>query len=225
VARIKNPENNETMRLKFRKAFTTLLQKFKWEEVTIKNICNEAQVSPGLFYYYFSSKEEIMRDKYEAFDENFSKTVRALSAGHTLFESMLLYVSVYITKCQEKGPNYMAQMIKYYLDDHHNNNEWHGNRGFFTILMELIDRAKAEGEIIEKQTTRDMAHGFASSLRGHVLQWCASPETFDLTAGSRDLVRFYYLGWKQISHEIFSSVLQNQYAVNHLTVNGSGRFS
>jgi AcrR family transcriptional regulator len=182
-----------------------LLKTHSWEEVTIKDICKEANVSPGLFYYYYDSKETVMRDKYRAFDENFAQTTRSLTEDSNLYESMFLYVRVYVVKCYEKGANYISQMIKYYLDDR-GDTSWQANRGFFQVLIELIDRAKRAGEIPNRLPSEDMAHVFASALRGQSLEWCTAPESVDLTAHCRDLIRFFYLGWKQMDYPIFSDI-------------------
>lgn len=205
MPKVRNQENIQSMRLKFRRAFTKLLKTHSWEEVTIKDICKEANVSPGLFYYYYDSKETVMRDKYRAFDENFAQTTRSLTEDSNLYESMFLYVRVYVVKCYEKGANYISQMIKYYLDDR-GDTSWQANRGFFQVLIELIDRAKRAGEIPNRLPSEDMAHVFASALRGQSLEWCTAPESVDLTAHCRDLIRFFYLGWKQMDYPIFSDI-------------------
>lgn len=207
MARKKNTENGQEMRLKFRSAFTKLLKDRTWEQITIKEICAEAKVSLGLFYYYFESKEDVMREKYKAFDKVFFDTVDNLSKGRSLLEGMFIYVSTYVAKCHEKGRNYMAQMIKFYLDDNDNNEHWHRRRGFFTILEILIDRAKAAGELPDAMDSKKMTLEFASALRGILVQWCASSENYDLVTSTNNLVRFYYLGWKQMDHGIFDSIL------------------
>lgn len=210
MPKVRNFENVQSMRLKFRRAFTKLLKTSSWEEVTIKDICKEANVSPSLFYYYYDSKETVMRDKYRAFDENFLQTTRSLTEDSNLYESMFLYVRVYVVKCYEKGANYISQMIKYCLDDSRKDKDWQANRGFFRVLIEMIDRAKQVGEIPDKMPSEEMAHVFASALRGQSLEWCAAPDSVDLTAHCRNLVRFFYLGWKQIDYPIFSDAPQEE---------------
>ncbi|MDR1317039.1 MAG: TetR/AcrR family transcriptional regulator [Spirochaetales bacterium] len=206
MPKTRDPENFESMRLKFRRAFTKLLKTSSWEKVTIKDICGEAGVSPGLFYYYYDSKETVMRDKYRAFDESFAQTTRSLTENSNLYESMFLYVRVYVVKCYEKGSNYISQMLKYYLDESRGDRSWQGKRGFFGVLIELIERAKRAGEISDSMPSGEMAHVFAAALRGQALDWCAAPESVDLSAHCRDLVRFFYFGWKQIDYPIFSAV-------------------
>jgi AcrR family transcriptional regulator len=210
MPKVRNFENIQGMRLKFRRAFTKLLKTHSWEEVTIKDICKETNVSPGLFYYYYDSKETVMRDKYRAFDEDFAQLMRSLTENSNLYESMFVYVRVYVMKCYEKGENYISQMIKYCLDDSRRDKSWQATRGFFRVLTELIDRAKEAGEIPDKMPSGEMAHVFASALRGQALEWCAAPESVDLTAHCRDLVRFFYLGWKQMDYSIFNNAPQEE---------------
>jgi AcrR family transcriptional regulator len=193
-----------------------LLKTHSWEEVTIKDICKETSVSPGLFYYYYDSKETVMRDKYRAFDENFAQLMRSLTENCNLYESMFVYVRVYVMKCYEKGGNYISQMIKYCLDDSRRDKSWQAKRGFFRVLTELIDRAKEAGEIPDKMSSWEMAHVFASALRGQALEWCAAPESVDLAAHCRDLVRFFYLGWKQVDYQIFNEAPQEEALISPL---------
>jgi AcrR family transcriptional regulator len=210
MARKKDLENGQEMRLKFRSAFTKLLKERRWEQITIKEICAEAKVSLGLFYYYFESKEDVMREKYKAFDKALYEIVDNLSRGCNLLQSMFLYVSVYVAKCYEKGGNYMAQMVKFYMDDHEHHEYWHTKRGMFTILESLIDRAKTTGEIPDVVDSKNIANEFISALRGIVIQWCASNENYNLMASTNNLVRFYYLGLKQMRHHVFDSILNTE---------------
>jgi AcrR family transcriptional regulator len=210
MARKKDADNGQEMRLKFRSAFTKLLKERRWEQITIKEICAEAGVSLGLFYYYFESKEDVMREKYEAFVNALYETVDNLSRGCNLLQSMLLYVSVYTAKCYEKGSNYMAQMIKFYIDDYANHESWHTRRDVFTILEILIDRAKTAGEIPGIVDTKNTACEFVSALRGIMVQWCSSNGNYHLTASMNNLVRFYYLGLRQMEHHVFDSILNTE---------------
>ncbi|PKM72543.1 MAG: hypothetical protein CVU91_09150 [Firmicutes bacterium HGW-Firmicutes-16] len=46
------------------------------DDVRIKDICDEAGVSVGIFYHYFSSKEDLMMEAYRFFDEEIVSRAR-----------------------------------------------------------------------------------------------------------------------------------------------------
>jgi len=46
------------------------------DDVRIKDICDEAGVSVGIFYHYFSSKEELLLEAYHFFDEEIVSRAR-----------------------------------------------------------------------------------------------------------------------------------------------------
>ncbi|WP_259596222.1 TetR/AcrR family transcriptional regulator [Clostridium botulinum] len=50
---------------------TNLMQKEGYDNITIQNICEKAEVSVGSFYHYFESKNDILIELYKKADHFF----------------------------------------------------------------------------------------------------------------------------------------------------------
>lgn len=68
-------KSNDT-RNKLLAATTKLIQQYPYKNITIRDICTEAGVSSGGFYYHFSSKEDLVQSTFSPLDD---KTVILLN--------------------------------------------------------------------------------------------------------------------------------------------------
>lgn len=83
-------------KLKITSAAMELFSNGNFNEVKIADICKKAECSVGLFYHYFESKEDIIREGYAGIDtliqESFSKIPE---------EEPLKRISIFMRTCGE----------------------------------------------------------------------------------------------------------------------------
>ena len=68
-------EQAEMTRTKILDVCRKLLKEHTYEEISIMDICEEAQISVGAFYHHFISKDSIVVELYRDIDTTFEEEV------------------------------------------------------------------------------------------------------------------------------------------------------
>lgn len=100
---------------KIYEATKQILQKYGFKYVTVRNVCEEAKVTQGAFYYHFDNKESLL-------SEYGKETLSALRLSHPLPEKIDAcdyikvinwHLYVYCLYCREMGRSFVG----YHLDN------------------------------------------------------------------------------------------------------------
>lgn len=86
-------EQAEMTRTKILDVCRKLLKEHTYEEISIMDICEEAQISVGAFYHHFISKDSIVVELYRDIDTTFEEEVFPVlekypSSGRRLFKNV-----------------------------------------------------------------------------------------------------------------------------------------
>jgi len=158
------------------------------EATTVKEIARRAGVSPGLFHYYFASKDDLLLAVvYEAgarFGEQLMQELRRMSAKHAFSEMAMLAVA----KVSHRDPTwYRLRYELYALGLRHAN--------FLPAVAQMLAKGKQGiAETIQQYTGMDevqaqaIAAIFHACTDGLALQQLAQPD-LDLTEAYRQLQR------------------------------------
>lgn len=79
------------------------------KNVTIKDICDHANISVGTFYHYFSSKESIVEEMYDVMDEYFIHNMESISGHYRTEEDLIDFTSHFGLFIEEWG--YYANLL------------------------------------------------------------------------------------------------------------------
>lgn len=163
-----------------------LFQERDYTQITIAEIAREAGISVGNFYHYFDSKEDLLMQKHEEFNDKvehefiqktFSSNLAALKA--------LIYFQ--ILSAHESGAKIMAQSIRIQLltQGKHVLEE---NRFFNRYVKALVERAIESGELDTTCDAEEVSHSLLRQSRGIVLDWAMRDASYSiLDIAMRDL--------------------------------------
>ena len=175
-----------------------LFQEKGFEKVTIEEIAEAAGVSTGLFYYYFSSKQEIFAIYHEQLDESYQayydEVIKNQDQASVIskIEDMVLYVC---EQCVAWGANYVQVVYSYMLG----NRDFgelvvKSSRPYFKIMVELFQEGKAKGEISYDYSTINLMRDITIIIRGLLVDWCISGGEENIRERSRNLVQIFLKG-------------------------------
>ncbi len=164
-------------KLKITSAAMELFSNGNFNEVKIADICKKAECSVGLFYHYFESKEDIIREGYAGIDtliqESFSKIPE---------EDPLKRISIFMRTCGEiitkLGVNFVSNAYRQCLLD---------DQEFTTskerIAYGMIENLVETAIVLRKLQVKD-SKAFISLLnrmaRGDIFEWCLKFGSFSL---------------------------------------------
>lgn len=199
MARVKDAEYEEKIRARFGQALAKLLGEKTWEDITVKDICKETSVSVGTFYYYYTSKEHLLYEKLDKLDHYFETDLEKELQSLALYDALELYWQTYLHWIKRKGYQRRAHILKFYLYDTPSS-EWFFERGLYTTLRGIFQRAIDNGEIKMKLAAEDMARDLLAMILGQLTMWCISKgEYATLNKSIARCVHMYYNEVTQLS--------------------------
>lgn len=150
-----------------------LLKKKNFDDISIKEICNAANISVGAFYHHFDNKESIIMELYAEVDIYFEEVILPQLIEKDPIESILEYLSRQCQYALDNGINliqntYKAQMNNSYAFFLSN------NRGLPNGLKLLITRAQEHGIIRQELSTDLLTSELLIISRGVIYNWCVS---------------------------------------------------
>jgi AcrR family transcriptional regulator len=176
-------KSKETKEKIFRAAKEILRQK-GYEELSIKNICEEAGVSNGSFYYHFKTKDDLLSFYIE---DQPSINPDLLDVPENLEEAKIAIIHVYLNYveyCRELGVEFMSG----YYDTKNQalNPASRTERPYPIVTVQTyVEKAIREGIV---QLDVDI-EAFTTDIRmiviGNVFEWCLSSGEADFEGNMR----------------------------------------
>lgn len=161
-----------------------LLDTVDFEQITIREIVKEANVSTGSFYHYYSSKMDVFYETYEIADSYFDEKVRPQLTQQKATDRILFFFSEY-AKYSSVYTTYKLTKLLYNAD-----NTWFHRSGssMLSILTGLCREAKESGEFSTEKTPEEIAVFLMVCARGIVYDWCLEGGTGDLAGTTGEYV-------------------------------------
>lgn len=161
-------------------AATEVMTAKGYDNATIQEICEKANVSVGTFYNYFASKEDIIVEVYKQVDEYFEELVETNQLHSTnMLDRALEIVYHQLKYAYDFGPDDVTQAYKAQIQA--------GNKFFVStqrslprILKEVIEEGQAKGEIRSDLTADEIATWVLVFSRGLIYDWCTHSGSYDL---------------------------------------------
>ncbi len=156
------------------------------EQLTINNICKEAKISRGTFFYHFKSKDELMRYYImERFDNYIvSQHRNGLDDNGNIFSQVVGLYSDYAVYCEKAGVKFIAN---YYTPKNKalDMNLTMGTLDKMNLLMRTtitnFDLAIKGGYVESNYSSFDLAQDCCSLVKGCIFEWAIQDGRFSLT--------------------------------------------
>lgn len=148
-----------------------ILQKKGYEELSIKNICEEAGVSNGSFYHHFKTKDDLL--SYYIEDQP-QVNPDLLELPHDIEEAKQTIIQVYlnyVAYCEELGVEFMTG----YYDPKNQalNPVIRTERPYPIVTVQTyVERAIAEGILTLNVTLEEFTTDIRMIVIGNVFEWC-----------------------------------------------------
>jgi TetR/AcrR family fatty acid metabolism transcriptional regulator len=169
-------------RKKIFKAAISLIKNKGFDKVSIDAICTKAKVSKGLFYNYFSSKDQIVVEQFLEVDKYYKKIAENDLKNYSGIDKLLEFVRLQfnyskhvigkdITRNMFRSLIMTGKTGQAILDE---------ERYLYTFLYDTIKEAQAMRELPGDLCTKEIAATFAVLMRGIMYNWCLYEREFNL---------------------------------------------
>lgn len=165
-----------------RKIYDKALELFKnsdYEKVSTTDICKSLNISVGNFYKYYKSKEELLLESYPSFDiyietkfweEKFDSNIEAIR--------YLIFKQTHDSEVY--GANLYLQLLKAVMKTR-NEEVFENRRAFNTCLIQLIQNAIKEGELVTECSADDISEILLHISRNSLLQWSLQNSSYSVS--------------------------------------------
>jgi AcrR family transcriptional regulator len=154
-----------------------LMNKNGFNNMTIQDIIEQAGVSVGTFYHYFSSKEDVFFKLYSKADEYFESVVLPQLSGQglTANEQILLFFDNYAKFNEANGLEYVSLLYstknKFFIEK---------KRFMITLLFDIIKSGQDNRELTRDETPETITNYLFVLSRGVIFDWCIHDGSYNL---------------------------------------------
>lgn len=164
-----------------------LFRKNGYDNVTIQQICSEANVTRNAFYYYFDSKEALLSSYFENIP-NFTETLLAnVLALPNDWEKLWYLFEAHLRLVENEGISICRAFMKVNID---------GNGEFLTkyyvsetVTIPLLRSCQSSGLIQNMMEPSQLIYLATRMMAGIMLAWCCKNGEFDLIKNSKEAFR------------------------------------
>ena len=170
-----------------------IMQKQGYEQLSIKNICEEAGVSNGSFYHHFKTKDDLLSyyiEEQPSMDPNLLDLPS--SAAGTKEAIISVYLN-YVHYCEELGVEFMAN---YYTPKNQSLNPLIRTVRPYTIITDhdYLKRVIDAGIISPPSDQEDITPDIRMIVIGNVFEWCLKSGDADFEGNMRRSLTTYLNG-------------------------------
>ena len=189
----KQQQKSKATKEKIFQAAKAILKKKGYEELSIKNICEEAGVSNGSFYHHFKTKDDLLSYYIEE-QPSINPDVLELPENASEAKEAIIRVYLnYVAYCEELGVEFMAG----YYDTKNQalNVAIRTERPYPIVTVQnYVERAVEAGKI----RLDGEIEGFTTDIRmiviGNVFEWCLHNGETDFEGNIRRSIGHYLDG-------------------------------
>ncbi|WP_312906682.1 TetR/AcrR family transcriptional regulator [Tissierella praeacuta] len=137
------------------------------KNVTVKDICEAANISIGAFYHYFQSKDAIVDEMFILMDEFFLVNQQSILEHPTAAEQIIDFVNHFGIYVEEWG--YYANLL--IMRSHMTKSDYNRQRRLYGILEEIIIEGINNGEFKVIIDPKELITMIFVIIRGYLLEW------------------------------------------------------
>ncbi len=175
------------------KAAKDILRKKGYEELSIKNICEEAGVSNGSFYHHFKTKDDLLSYYIEE-QPGINPDLSELPADAKDAKETIIYVYInYVRYCEELGVEFMSN---YYTPKNQSLNPLiRTERPYPIVTVQNYIRKCIDAGIIAPKVSLDaLSTDIRMIVIGNVFEWCLKQGKADFEENMRRSLKIYLDG-------------------------------
>lgn len=151
-------------------------------DISVEEITAKAQISKPTFYYYYSSKYELINEMLHRHDDEFYGSMQVSFASRSVEMQLCDLLEKSFLFIQEKiGARLIRELYQSGLNDRTalEDMPFNGERLFHEVVT-LIEEGQAQGVFPADCSARQTAHYTLYGINGVLYTWSATDGSFDL---------------------------------------------
>lgn len=193
IKMIKNRTDNDLKESSVKERIVSAAWQLFYEKgfasTTVDDIISKSNTSKGSFYYYFHTKDDLLKTLADVLDDYYDELEKELPKDKNSILK-LLFLNERVHEMMEKKISldilaslYSTQLIaqgQSRLLDH--------NRKYYKLITKIIEQGQANKEITREKTVGEIVHYYAMCERALVYDWCLSKGDYSLSKYSKEVM-------------------------------------
>ncbi len=188
-------KNNNQVKSNIVSAAWELFYRFGYENTTIDDIVHRAHVSKGSFYYYFSTKADLLESLSYLFDRKYEELMETMPSDLKPVEKLLLLNRELLIMIENTVPvSLLSQLFVSQLSAKGERHLLNPERSYFKVIRQIVLEGKEEGIFLDELTVNDITRSYAMFERALLYDWCIFNGNYSLYQYSRQQLKLFLNG-------------------------------
>lgn len=171
---------------RIREVALNLFNEKTFEKVTLNDICAASGVNKHTFYYYFKSKDELLKDYYKIPSKLTSYDLSTILTADSYVEQLWLLNKYFLDFIEESGITIVKQLIiKNLKDDVGTFKISEEKREMLKVQCEIIKKGQANGEFLNKTDPEVLVILLIQVIHSTAITWSLKDGKFDFRTATR----------------------------------------
>ncbi len=171
---------------------TALFNAQGYQKTTVQDICTAAGLSVGVFYHYFGSKNDMLREVQKQKTTELLDMIDTRSTARTHLEAIRELLEFLVIQ-QSEGD---FELVRNALSPASGGMQV--DPKLWELTVRVVDSAQQAGELRADWPARDIASDLLLSARGFVFYWCEQEGSFPVLPAFQGFLRRFLSGYIQI---------------------------
>ena len=173
---------------------TNLMNEVGFESLTVRMICDAADISSGTFYHYFENKTDLIIELFSLIDDYFEENVLERLSYENELVNIIRFCSGFSEFVMQTGvakSKLINSMFPVYSKGGH-----HEERGriLYRELNAIINRGQEKGQITTEYTVDQLVDMILVMVRGYCFDWARREGEYDLVKYTEEMITLFVRG-------------------------------
>lgn len=188
-------KNNNQTKSRIVSTAWKLFYRFGYENTTIDDIVEHSQTSKGSFYYYFTTKADLLSSLSYMFDEKYEELLTTMPQDLKATDKLLLMNEELFLMIENTVPvSLLSQLFVSQLTTKGELHLLNPERSYFKAIRQVVIEGKEQDLFADNLTINDITRSYALFERALMYDWCLLNGNYSLCQYSRQQLRIYLRG-------------------------------
>ncbi len=179
-------EYENSTKKRIREVSLKLFNEKTFEKVTLNEICAASGINKHTFYYYFKSKDELLKDYYKIPTKLTSYDLTTILTAESYVEQLWILNKNFLDFIEDSGVSIVKQLfIKNLKDDIGTFKISEEKREMLRVQCEIIKKGQANGEFLNKTDPEVLVIFLKQLTHSLAVTWTFKNGDFDLKTAIR----------------------------------------
>lgn len=158
-----------------------------YDNTTVDDIIALSGTSKGSFYYYFESKDALLRTLSVILDEHYAELEEKMDPEMNSFDK-LIYLNREMHTIIEKefDIELLASLYSTQLITRGERNLLDQNRKYYKLISQIVEEGQKRGQITDEKQVSEIVKYYSLCERAIISDWCLSKGTYSLREYSKE---------------------------------------